>query len=226
MIVELYKKFKCKDKNGDIYRAMLEGTTAFIYGKGKKYYGWRISRAEFEQNYTILEKTEEQLEKSRQRKLDNIIAKLEKSGLWQHLLIKFKNMKLYSLAEKEKIYQLHFKNDDECLSYVREHYPFMIRKRDDGTDYLDTDYIYEFSNLITKSMYFGRWLNKKYKEQIKECLEKKEDIKIFERVNYDVSFSYDAEKGLAWYSEEYKNCGNGHYYIALDENTALFCEND
>ena len=223
--MELYKKFRCKDKNGNIFRAMLEENTTFIYGKGRKNYGWRITRAEFEQNYTILEQTEEQLEKARQRKLDSIISKLEKSGLWQHLLIKFKNMKLYTLAEKDKIYKLHFKNDNECLEYVRDKYPFMIKIRDDGTEYLDTDYVYEFSNLITKSMYFG-WQNKNYKEQIKEHLEKKQSLDLFQRVNYDVTFNYNAEKGLAWYSEEYKNCRNGHYYIALDENTALFCEND
>lgn len=222
--MELYKKFKCKDKNGDIYRAMLEEETVFIYGKGKKYYGWRISRAEFEQNYTILEKTEEQLEKSRQRKLDNIISKLEKSGLWQSLLPKFRNMKLYTLEERDYIYKLSH-NDCEYLDYVREKYPFMIKFRDDGTECLDTDYIFEMSNLVTKSMYFG-WQNKNYKKQIKEHLEKKQSLDLFQRVNYDVTFNYDAEKGLAWYSEEYRNCGNGHYYIALDENTALFCEND
>ena len=27
-------------------------------------------------------------------------------------------------------------------------------------------------------------------------------------------------------TNEYKNCGNGHYYFALGENCALFCEDD
>lgn len=223
--MELYKKIKCKDKYGNIHRAMLEEKTVFIYGKGRKHYGWRISMVEFEQNYTILEKTEEQLDKSRQRKLDMIISKLEKSGLWQNLLIKFKNMKLYTLKEKQKIWDIYLKNYNECLEYVRKHYPFMIYKKDDNTEALDVDYIYEISNLKTKSMYFG-YNNKSYKEQIKEHLKKKEKLSLYQRVNYDVSFEYNAEKGLAWYSEEYKDCGNGHYYIALDENTALFCEDD
>lgn len=46
------------------------------------------------------------------------------------------------------------------------------------------------------------------------------------RTNYDVSFTYRPEKQKAWYSEEYKNCGNEHYYIALDANAALFVEDD
>ena len=40
------------------------------------------------------------------------------------------------------------------------------------------------------------------------------------------TFEYKADKNKAWYSEEYRGCGNGHYYIAIDENTALFIEND
>ncbi len=28
----------------------------------------------------------------------------------------------------------------------------------------------------------------------------------------------------AWYSEEYKACLNGHYYIALDEKHVWFCQ--
>lgn len=30
----------------------------------------------------------------------------------------------------------------------------------------------------------------------------------------------------AWYSEEYKDCGNGHYYLLFDENHAIFYEDD
>lgn len=223
--MELHKKLKCKDRYGNIHRAMLEKETVFVYGKGRKYYGWRITRDMFEKNYTIIEKTEEQLEKSRQRKLDMIISKLEKSGLWQHLLVKFKNMKLYTLTEKEKIYKLYFEDYNKCLEYVKEHYLFMINKKENGNEYLDTDYIWGLSELKTKSMYFG-WNNTNYKNQIKESLDKKQSISLYQRVKYDVSFEYNSEKGLAWYSEEYRNCGNGHYYLALDENTALFYEDD
>lgn len=30
----------------------------------------------------------------------------------------------------------------------------------------------------------------------------------------------------AWYSEEYRGCGNGYYYLLLDETYAMFCEKD
>lgn len=52
------------------------------------------------------------------------------------------------------------------------------------------------------------------------------------RNGYDVSFEYkpasENKDGIAraWYSEEYKDCGNGHYYIALNRTHAIYWEKD
>ena len=52
------------------------------------------------------------------------------------------------------------------------------------------------------------------------------------RNGYDVSFDYkpasESKDGIAraWYSEEYKDCGNGHYYLALNRTHALYWEKD
>lgn len=164
-------------------------------------------------------------EKSRQRKLDTIIKRLEKSGLWANLLVKFKNMKLYTEEERNRLYALDWEDEEKCKQEMKAKYPFMIYERD-GRELIDHDYIWELSRLKTKSMYFGKLDNKIVKEDIKKHLEQKKDFSYRERVNYDVSFSYVAESGKAWYSEEYKNCGNGHYYLALDESMAIFCEDD
>ena len=83
------------------------------------------------------------------------------------------------------------------------------------------------SDCNLKSMYFGKGSNARVKEEIRVALENKQAYDSGRcRANYDVSFSYCPAKHKAWYSEEYKDCGNGHYYIALDANTALFVEND
>ena len=63
-------------------------------------------------------------------------------------------------------------------------------------------------------------------QALKNALKNNLNYSIENRVNYDVSYEYNAETKKAWYSEEYINCGNGHYYLAIDENTAIFCEND
>ena len=81
-----------------------------------------------------------------------------------------------------------------------------------------------------KSMYFGVF-NKNIKSQILYALKNHENYSSgrtdkWDKTSYDVSFEYNAEKNMAWYSEEYRNCGNGHYYLALNNSVALFCEND
>ena len=102
----------------------------------------------------------------------------------------------------------------------------MVRVSENGKEYLNTDYIWELSECRTKSMYFGKYDNTRIKEEIAQRLEKKEDFSFSTRVSYDVSFEYNAEKKRAWYSEEYKGYGNGHYYLAIDNTTAVFCEDD
>ena len=74
-------------------------------------------------------------------------------------------------------------------------------------------------------MYFG-WQNDAIKIQLADAIKAHKDYSDTARASYDVSIRYNADKHMAWYSEEYKNCGNGHYYLALDHNTAVFCEND
>ena len=83
-----------------------------------------------------------------------------------------------------------------------------------------------FNDPHFKSMYFGKSCNEFEKRTIAERLKNKEKYYTRRRAQYDVSFSYDPSVGKAWYSEEYKDCGNGHYYIALDATTALFGEDD
>ena len=52
------------------------------------------------------------------------------------------------------------------------------------------------------------------------------------RNGYDVSFEYkpasESKDGIAraWYSEEYRDCGNGHYYLALNRTHAIYWEKD
>ena len=76
-------------------------------------------------------------------------------------------------------------------------------------------------------MYFGKYDNARIKEEFKNALQNKTSYSSGRiRVNYDVTLEYDADKNMAWYSEEYKNCGNGHYYLAIGPTTALFCEDD
>ena len=118
------------------------------------------------------------------------------------------------------------KNAEETKAKYGTTYPFPVKEYSKGRLYVDTWYLWEMSECKMKSMYFGKYWNENYKKDIKEALEKGEAITKTARTSYDVRFSYNPDTKMAWYSEEYKDCGNGHYYIAIDHNTAWFCEDD
>ena len=117
-------------------------------------------------------------------------------------------------------------NREATVAYCKEHYPFMIKTDRDGKEYIDTDYIWELSRCKLKSMYFG-YYNTEEKEQIRKAISERRQYSTPRiRTNYDVSFDYNPENNKAFYREEYKDCGNGHYYLALNHSTAVFCEDD
>lgn len=43
---------------------------------------------------------------------------------------------------------------------------------------------------------------------------------------YDNTIEVHRQKGLAWLSREYKNCGNGHYYLLISPTHAIYYEKD
>ena len=77
-----------------------------------------------------------------------------------------------------------------------------------------------------KSLYFGKPYNRMIKDEIADAMANRRRTTQRARAGYDVTFEYDPDRNMAWYSEEYRDCGNGHYYLALDASTALFCEDD
>lgn len=90
----------------------------------------------------------------------------------------------------------------------------------------------QFENPKIKKMCFhkGRW-NAQDTEHILNSIAEAIDNKVNYRSprcdnGYDVSFEYVADGRKAWYSEEYRNCGNGHYYIALNRTHAIYWEKD
>ena len=68
-----------------------------------------------------------------------------------------------------------------------------------------------------------------FEQNIKKHLENKEAFRYTWRSGYDVSVSGAVcNDGVyrAWLSLEYRGCGNGHYYLLINENSAVFAEND
>lgn len=66
-------------------------------------------------------------------------------------------------------------------------------------------------------------------ENIKKHLDNKEDFRYGWESNYDVSIEGKmCSDGIyrGWFSLEFRGCGNGHYYLLVNEKQAVFAEND
>lgn len=222
------------------YRFVIESDGSyFVLAPKRKTRGWRYSSTQFFNYYRIKEIKSTVTENDKWKKrLKKAISLCKQNDLWHNLQEIWENLYNYvSLEEKRRIYEEYWacdrydkekgeQNYMDFVSSVKAKYPFMIRADENGKEHIITDYIWELSDCTLKSMYFGKWDNATIKDNIRRALAEKRKHSESVTVSYDVSFEYNPELKKAWYSEEYRNCGNGHYYLALSENTAVFAEND
>ena len=166
------------------------------------------------------------------RKMNEIKNRLERSGLWSNVLRNVndaidigydKIREAYKIYDN--VYNENVSNDERQRLRVER-----IRAVDERlieNNSVRTSIIWEYNTIPKiKKMYFGKGWNDHYLEIIRKALEEKRDERVSATAGYDVSFEYRAKDNNAWYSEEYRGTGNGHYYIALDETHALFVEDD
>lgn len=221
----------------------------FVFAKGSKRRGYRYRLDDFLNYYKPILKSNEDKEKAWHKKCCSIENRLEVSGLWPEFKELFHNLQLVSLSDWQDIKRMSIEWDTTSTHSIEDYhkrvenrnqriydkygekYPFMFYESKEGNHYLHSDYVDSISEAKTKSMYFGR-NNAQIKENIKQFIAKKEatncdvDARYDGKLSYDISFRYKPEDNKAWYSEEYRGCGNGHYYVAIDGSAALFIEND
>ena len=148
--------------------------------------------------------------------MSKIVKYLNESGLW----IDFKN-------SFEKL--LSFDDDtlNKLLTCDYDSYNEFIHKHD-ITISCDC-----FSNLLHKgiktinySIYEKGYIDTTFNNAIKNKL--KYSYKWRKGYDNSIECKYNEANDymMAWYSEEYKGCLNGYYYIALDNKHALFMEKD
>lgn len=161
-----------------------------------------------------------------------VVTRLEKSGLYADVLENIKialeigyskirsAYEVYWLSDKKLSYADNQKQNSQTIKNIDE-------KLVNEVGYPITEILWHIGRPAkVKKMNFGRYTNEEKLKSIKEAFQNKKEISVSGRANYDVSFSYNPKQNKAWYSEEYRNCGNGHYYLALDSTHALFYEDD
>lgn len=176
------------------------------------------------------------------RNCKKVISMLEESGFWNDILDKVKFMQDLGYAKTREAYDTYFdfsesntlayeewqKRREENTRKISEGF-FEYNENAKGESCFLSDWVESlWSPGGVKKMFFGRTNNQWVLNNIKNALAKKykySSARYYDG-SYDASFEYDPERKMAWYSEEYKNCGNGYYYLALSATHALFCEKD
>lgn len=241
--LKAFEKFEAMSKNGEKVRCSKEPLsedgrqTYFVYAKGKRRYGWRYSESDFLSKYEPLIPTDEEKTAKWHKNIQRALREIEKSGFWKGSCLEelLRNLLKITLNDRHEIFcsgsPLEKKYDESRMKPYMEKYPFLFVTDSEGniTSHPKYEYYSELSDCKLKSMYFGR--GNIAKERIKEAMNNRTNISERAYTGYDVSFELrqpDEKNSYirAWYSEEYRGCGNGHYYLALSENCAIFGEDD
>lgn len=150
--------------------------------------------------------------------LKKLIAYTDASGLWPDLNKDWKDMAKLGDDELKELHDATY----GAFEKLREKYNLS-----GGYD--------SFAGLslprLVKTVNFDAWSRDDDKEFLKECIsrhvnatEDQPTSHLRWHKGYDNSVEVHGKR--AWYSEEYTGCGNGHYYLLMDECHAMFYEND
>ena len=75
---------------------------------------------------------------------------------------------------------------------------------------------------------YNKWDRKHYNADVEKAIANKKNYSRRWTNGYDntleIIFNDDYPRG--WYSEEFRNSGNGHYYLLFDATHAIFYEDD
>jgi hypothetical protein len=153
--------------------------------------------------------------------LKRVCKLLEKSGLWANMLHDYKILLSLDDDTLKKVLTTE-SFGDEVYAMARK-YGMMCGRMSGGVDSL--------VGTIRKgiiSIPYGKY-KLAVKDSFRTAIKNKAEFNYFWRKNYDNRIScQQGEDGImrAWFSSEFKDCGNGHYYLAIDESHAIFCEDD
>lgn len=187
------------------------------YNRGSRHYGHILNTDNVVSIEPIVKKTDVEITRAF---IKNVCKYLEKSGLWSNVLHDFRILLSLDDERLEKYINCGW---DENTKWSDE--LGLISGRMCGLDDLKCS-----AKMGIKSINYFRWDKDSMTAEFKKAIANKETYSSPRWYKgYDNSLSCRLlEDGVmcAWYSEEFKNYGNGHYYLAIDEKHAIFCEDD
>ena len=197
-----------------------------ILGKGKKKWGHELSCYDHYEDWATLrlvEHDEIDYYKRFVKRATDALKMLNESGLWSDIKQSIEHF--FALTESE---QKELVNDIMTDSY--ELFYHEIYKENGKYSWVSGYQVFEsfVRKTCWKSIAWHKWERERMSAEVAECIKNGTDFHRRWENGYDNSVEIANRDGkkLAWYSEEYRGCGNGHYYLMFDATHAIFYEDD
>ena len=196
-----------------------------IMDKGKKKWGHELSCFDHFDEWAMLrlvEHDEIDYYKRFVKRATDALKMLNETGLWKDIKKSIEHF--FNLSETE---QRELVNDIITDSYEK----FYKQTWGDGKyNWVRCHQVFcsFIHKTCWKSIAWRKWERERMSAEVAECIKNGKNFNRRWENGYDNSVEIanrDGEK-LAWYSEEYRGCGNGHYYLMFDATHAIFYEDD
>ena len=223
------KKFRVTLNDGStkIVRLWNSNGTIAILNKGSKRHGhvlsdWYDHYSEW-QSLRAVEGKEVDYYKRFVKRASDGLKMLTESGLWSDIKETIEHF--FALSEEE---QRQLVNDIVTDGYE------LFYKQTWGDGKYNWVHCYQVFESFArkncwKSIAWRKWEREKMAKQVEEAIKNGGCFDRRWENGYDNSIEVrtdDDGSKLGWYSEEYRGCGNGHYYLLFDATHAIFYEND
>ena len=219
------KKYRVKLKSGksEVVRLWLADCGVAIMRKRSRKHGYYLYREiENWETLKLVEHKECDKFKLVKKRAQDAVKYLAQSGFWADI-------------KKEIEY---FLSDDSiiegfCEDMANGGYENVYCKRGEGEKYewCHTYQVFEsfYNKKCWKSIaYHSKFDRERHNSQIEKAIAEKSNYHRRWTNGYDntIDIVFDKNGSRGWYSEEYRNCGNGHYYLLFDATHAIFYEDD
>lgn len=229
-------KFKVTDRQGKttVRRMFVAGNNLAEYDKNSKKWGHRLygDWNDWTQVVPVMGLSGYDMFHRNTTKAAQLLAN---SGMWpvmQRQMAALASLDIASYNELMEIYnQWHRSFEDDLQNKFRDYFTSRMLEPAD---------IYHFKQLSNKGQIitvpYDSYFKQVYIGDLNDIIAKAKsddepiNTKSFSwRGSYDYSIEIRKDKDgvlKGWYSAEYKNCGNGHYYLLLDASHAIYYEDD
>lgn len=196
-----------------------------IIGKGRRHYGHELtSWYDHYEDWATLKLVEhkgtDRVSLVRKRAKD-AVKYLTQSGFW------------VGIKEEIEYFLENVDIEEFCKDMEKGSYENFYCQRGEGQKYAwcSTYQVFEsfYRKNCWKSIAWHKYSRQRESAEVENAIRDKKDYRKRWTNGYDNTLEISFENNdypRGWYSEEYRGCGNGHYYLLFDATHAIFYEDD